>query len=58
MACGRWTLGRHDRAGTALHCTQGIILERGTHEELSAIPDGAYARLVQAQEKAHYRGDA
>jgi ABC-type multidrug transport system fused ATPase/permease subunit len=28
---------------------RGVILEQGTHEQLMAIPDGGYARLVAAQ---------
>lgn len=28
---------------------RGQILEQGTHDELVAIPDGGYARLVAAQ---------
>jgi hypothetical protein len=39
-----------------LFVLQGIILEQGTHDELMARPGGAYARLVQAQEKAHTKG--
>lgn len=29
----------------------GVILEQGRHEELLAIPNGGYARLVAAQMK-------
>jgi ABC-type multidrug transport system fused ATPase/permease subunit len=34
-----------------LCCPRGIILEQGTHQELLAIPNGGYARLVAAQMK-------
>ncbi|TDL23269.1 P-loop containing nucleoside triphosphate hydrolase protein [Rickenella mellea] len=38
---------------------QGVILEQGTHEELLADPEGAYARLVQAQRlRESTKGDA
>jgi ABC-type multidrug transport system fused ATPase/permease subunit len=30
---------------------RGIILEQGTHQDLLAIPNGGYARLVAAQMK-------
>lgn len=34
-----------------LLCGVGVILEQGRHEELLAIPNGGYARLVAAQMK-------
>ena len=37
--------------GTDVHVCRGIILEQGTHQELLAIPNGGYARLVAAQMK-------
>lgn len=38
----------------SLRCTsfRGVTLEQGTHEELLAIPNGGYARLVAAQMSA------
>ena len=40
----------------AAHCIAvvqgGVILERGTHDDLLARLDGAYARLVAAQMKS------
>jgi ABC-type multidrug transport system fused ATPase/permease subunit len=28
---------------------RGVILEQGTHDQLMALPDGGYSRLVAAQ---------
>jgi len=30
---------------------RGVILEQGTHEELVALPNGGYAKLVAAQSR-------
>eukprot|EP00879_Flechtneria_rotunda_P003779 GHRR01004019.1.p1 GENE.GHRR01004019.1~~GHRR01004019.1.p1 ORF type:complete len:1293 (+),score=472.26 GHRR01004019.1:779-4657(+) len=37
---------------------RGVILEQGRHEELMAMPNGGYARLVAAQMKQHVAGPA
>lgn len=36
---------------------RGVLLEQGTHEQLMAIPNGGYARLVAAQLQKRGGGD-
>jgi ATP-binding cassette subfamily B (MDR/TAP) protein 1 len=35
---------------------RGVILEQGTHDELMALPNGGYARLVAAQSRPAANG--
>ncbi|KAF8575980.1 ste6-like protein [Ramaria rubella] len=54
-AAGRTTITIAHRLSTVKNAErifvmgEGLVLEQGTHSELLALPDGAYARLVHAQ---------
>ncbi|XP_021825679.1 ABC transporter B family member 9 isoform X2 [Prunus avium] len=37
---------------------KGKIVEKGTHEELTKDPEGAYSQLIRLQEGAHVKNDA
>ncbi|KAF8585704.1 P-loop containing nucleoside triphosphate hydrolase protein [Ramaria rubella] len=54
-AAGRTTITIAHRLSTIKDAScifvmgEGVVLEQGTHDELLALPDGAYARLVTTQ---------